>query len=109
MERFCRFLTTTTLLFAAPLPLFVCLTLKLGGLRAALEAPAGELLLALLYWLPIGVWLSFSKARFWTKLLLGYLLSLPLYFTALTILYPLWGGTMFHPFTHARLFIYISA
>jgi len=109
MDRFRRFLTITALLFAAPLPLTICLAFKTGGWKAALGAPAGELALALLYWAPIAAWLSFSSARFWKKLLVGYLLSLPLYFAALALLYPLWGGATFHPFTNGRLPIYLSA
>ena len=109
MERFRCFLTTIGLLFAAPLPLFVWLAFKFGGWLTALQSPVGELVLLLLYWLPIGAWLSFSKTRFWTRLLVGYLFSIPLYFAALTVLYPLWGGATFHPFTHGRLLTYLSA
>jgi enamidase len=100
---------TTLLLFAAPLPLVICLAFKMGGWVEAIESPAGELLLAALYWLPIGVWLSFSGVRIWKKLLIGYLISLPLYFLTLVVLYPLWGGATFHPFVGGRLAIYLSA
>ncbi len=110
MDRFRHYLTTAFLLFAAPLPLVVCLAFKMGGWVQTLESAGGVLLLAALYWLPIGVWLAFSSARFWKRLLIGYLISLPLYFLTLTVLYPLWGGVHFHPLVSgSRLRIYLSA
>ena len=53
--------------------------------------------------------MSFYKARLWKRLLVGYLVSLPLYFLTLAAIYPLWGGTAFHPLAHGRLLIYLSA
>jgi enamidase len=81
----------------------------MGGWRAALGAPAGEAVLALFYWFPVGAVLAFYKARFWKVVLLGYLVSLPLYFLTLTAVYPIWGGATFHPLSHGRLLTYLSA
>ena len=43
------------------------------------------------------------------KLLGGYLLSLPLYFLTLAVLYHAWGGTAFHPLVDNRWIVYLSA
>jgi imidazolonepropionase-like amidohydrolase len=109
MDRYSRFLTVVSLLFAAPLPLTICLLYQLGGWRSALQSPAGEIVLALFYWFPIGALLSFYQGRTWKRLLFGYLLSLPLYFLTLKLIYPIWGGATFHPLAHGHLPIYLSA
>ncbi|HEY4087718.1 MAG TPA: amidohydrolase family protein [Bryobacteraceae bacterium] len=109
MDRYRKFLTLTSLLFAAPLPLTICLLYQMGGWRSALESPAGEIVLALCYWFPIGALLSFYQGRTWKRLLFGYLLSLPLYFLTLKLIYPIWGGATFHPLAHGHLAIYLTA
>lgn len=70
---------------------------------------AGGLGLGVLYWWPIGAFLSWRKRRTWIRLLSGYLLSLPLYFLTLWVLYPMWGGATFHPFVNGRWTIYLTA
>src|SRR6185312_2775815 len=109
MDRYRRFLTLACLLFAAPLPLNICLLYQMGGWRSAFQGPAGEIVLALFYWFPIGAFLAFYQGRTWKRLLFGYLLSLPLYFLTLKAIYPIWGGATFHPLAHGRLLIYMSA
>jgi imidazolonepropionase-like amidohydrolase len=109
MSTFRGFLTTSVLFIAAPLPLMACLAFKMGGWLDVLLALAGGLGLCLLYWWPIGAFLSWRKGRTWIRLLSGYLLSLPLYFLTLWVLYPAWGAATFHPFVNGRWTIYLTA
>jgi signal transduction histidine kinase len=109
MKTFRAFLITSAVFIAAPLPLAAGLTFKLGGWLDALLAIAGGLGLGLLYWWPLGAYLSRPTGRTWTKLVGGYLLSIPLYFLTLAVLYPAWGGAVFHPFAGGRWAIYLSA
>ncbi|HEY1760770.1 MAG TPA: amidohydrolase family protein [Bryobacteraceae bacterium] len=109
MKTFRAFLITSAVFIAAPLPLAAGLTFKLGGWLDALLAIAGGLGLGLLYWWPLGAYLSRPTRRTWTKLVGGYLLSIPLYFLTLAVLYPAWGGAVFHPFAGGRWAIYLSA
>src|SRR5271154_2873367 len=103
------FFTSSALIIAAPLPLASVLTFKTGGWPAVLLVLAGGLALGLLYWWPLGAFLALPTERRWIKILCGYLLSLPLYFLTLAVLYPLWGGSTFHPLVNGRWIIYLSA
>lgn len=109
MSTFRGFLTTSALFIAAPLPLAAALAFKTGGWPGVLLAIAGGLGLALLYWWPLGAFLSWRKGRIWIRLLGGYVLSLPLYFITLAALYPAWGGATFRPFIDGRWMVYLSA
>ena len=109
MNGFRGFLTTSSLFIAAPLPLAACLALKTGGWPDVLAVLAGGLVLGLLYWWPLGAFLSWSKRRTGMKLLSGYLLSVPLFFLTLAALYPAWGHAVFHPLVNRRWIIYLSA
>lgn len=91
------------------MPLVACLALKGDGWIAVLPVLAGGLALGVLYWWPLGAFLSWRKGRTWVRLLGGYLFSLPLYFATLAVLYPWWGGATFHPFVDGRWIIYLSA
>ncbi|HEX4133108.1 MAG TPA: amidohydrolase family protein [Bryobacteraceae bacterium] len=109
MDTFRRFLITSALLLAAPIPFAACLMFRMGGWRTALLSLTGELVLGLVYWWPIGAFLSWYKGRAWTKLVGGYLFSLPLYFVTLAAMYPIWGGASFRPFVNGRWIVYLSA
>src|SRR5215831_10681048 len=105
---FRRFLLVSGLFIAAPVPLFAAMGFGSGdwtmaGLGLALTAG-----LCVLYWWPLGGFLDAYKGRTLLRWVLGYFVSLPLYFVTLSALYPLFGGT-FRPFGKGRLFIYLSA
>lgn len=108
MNDFRRYLMTSALFLAAPVPLALALTFLTGGWRDMLGSAAGTLAAALLYWWPVGAFLAWFKGRAWVRFVLGYLLALPLYFAALAVLYPAWAGARFHPFQMDRFFIYLS-
>jgi imidazolonepropionase-like amidohydrolase len=107
-QTFRRFILVSGLFIAAPLPLFAVMGFKSGDWTTSLLGLALSAGLCLLYWWPLGAFLASYKGRQVKKFFLGYLFSLVAYFTTLTVLYPLFGGT-FRPWAHGRLFVYLSA
>src|SRR5262249_28363089 len=103
-----RFVLVSILIMFAPVPLFAVIALKSGDWLEALAALAFPLALCLSYWWPLGASLAWYRGSTWMKLLYGYLLSLPLYFLPLALLYPAVGAT-FRPFANGTLPIYLSA
>jgi len=63
------------------------------------------LALAVVYWWPVGTLLFLWKRGWVSRLFIGYLISLPLYFFSLFLIYPAFGGH-FHPCSPAVLGIY---
>ncbi len=107
------FLATSILLVAAPLPVLIVLTYRTSGWTEALAVLATWLGLAILYWWPAGAFLRYWKGerwwyRTWVRIPLGYLLSVPLYFLSLWMVYPAFGSA-FHPLVEGRWSIYLSA
>lgn len=103
-----RFSLVSGLFLAVPLPLFVLMAFtsrdwSIAGLGLVFTCG-----LCLLYWWPLGCYLASYKGRILAGWVIGYLLSLGLYFGTLAALYPLFGGT-FRPFSGGRLLIYLSA
>lgn len=47
--------------------------------------------LAVAYWWPLGWWLSRNSPRCWIRLLVGFLVSIPLYFAGLAAAYGAMG------------------
>src|SRR5215470_13097200 len=103
-QTFRRFILVSGLFVAAPLPLFAVMGFKSGDWATSifgLALPAG---LSLLYWWPLGAFLASYKGRRVKTFFLGYLFSLVAYFTTLTVLYSLSGGT-FRPWKNGRFFV----
>jgi hypothetical protein len=88
---FRRFLLASSLFIAAPLPLFVAMGFGSGDWTTAGQGLAFSAGLCVLYWWPLGGFLAAYKGRR-LRWVLGYLVSLPLYFVTLAALYPLFGG-----------------
>src|SRR5215468_3678981 len=105
---FRRFLLVSGLFIAAPLPLFAAMGFASGDWTTAGLGLAFSAELCVLYWWPLGGFLAAYKGQPRLRWVLGYLVSLPLYFVTLAALYPLFGGT-FRPFGNGRLVIYLSA
>jgi imidazolonepropionase-like amidohydrolase len=77
-------------------------------LAGPVVASAAWLYFAVGYWWPLGWWLSRRSPRVWTRLVLGYLFSIPLYFAALAVAYASLGYH-FAPRNIAIWRIYLSA
>jgi imidazolonepropionase-like amidohydrolase len=103
-----RFIAVSSLFIASPLPLFTAIGFKTGDWTTGVLGLALSAVLCFLYWWPLGAFLAWCKGRPVRKLLWGYLLSLPLYFVTLAVLYPFFGGT-FRPWGNGKLLIYLSA
>ncbi len=73
-----------------------------------LMAAGAWLYVAAGYWWPLGAWLFQDRYRGWVRVLLGYLLSLPLYFAALWVSYAA-IGYHFAPANGAMWLTYLSA
>lgn len=102
--------------FALPAILFACLPLPFaaalqwaGGTAAdGVRAALGWCVMALCYWLPLAVFLYRWRGGWVSRLLLGYLISLPLYLLALVFAY-LGFGSSFSPGTARTWGIYLSS
>jgi enamidase len=103
-----RFVWASTLFLMAPLPLFVAMGFKSGDWSTSVLGFAFTAVLCLFYWWPLGFFLDRYQGRMWRKLVLGYFLSLPLYFITLELLYPAVGAT-FRPWANGQFPIYLSA
>ena len=86
-ERMPTFMFVSLILCLAGVPVFATaefLTTRHPGDPAMATAC---LYLAAAYWWPLGAWLFHERFRVWVRVLLGYLLSLPLYFAGLWVSY----------------------
>ena len=103
------FMLVSLLLCLAGVPLFgTAQFLSTRHLADPLMAAAGWLYLAVAYWWPLGAWLFHGSGRWWVKFLLGYVLSVPLYFAGLWVSY--WAiGYHFAPANGAMWATYLSA
>jgi len=102
-----RFYLLALLLVCVPLPFLLAIQYLAGGIRGCVPMFFGWLGLVVLYWWPIGTVL-FAWRRGWvSRLIFGYLISLPLYFLVLYLIYPAFRGH-FHPSSPAVWTIYFS-
>ena len=103
------FLLVSLVLCLAGVPLFgtaqYLMTRHLGD---PLMTAVGWLFLAVAYWWPLGWWLSRSSPRFWLRVILGYVFSIPLYFAGLAVAYAV-TGYRFAPRTAGMWATYLSA
>jgi len=105
------FLQASILLVAAPLWILCWVTFQTSGWSAGLAVVPRWLGLCLLFWWPIGAFLSLKRGwtgRIWLRLLVGYLISVPLFFVSLYVVYPAFGAA-FHPMVNGQWKIYLSA
>lgn len=102
------YLTASFLILAAPVPTLAWMMFESGGFPDAVNSSLRWMGLWLLYWVPLGAFWSRWKRGKWTRFFLGYVISLPLFFIALDVVYPGFGGT-FHPLLDGRWKIYLSA
>ncbi|MBV9180866.1 MAG: amidohydrolase family protein [Acidobacteria bacterium] len=91
-----RYFLLSLLLVCTPLPLLLTLQYLGGGVRNCVPMFFGWMALAVLYWWPLGIALFLWKRGWKTRLVIGYLISLPLYFLCLFLIYPAFGAH-FHP------------
>ncbi len=108
LEPLRTYLTGSFLVLAAPLPVMAWMMFASGGVTDAAGACLRWMGLWLLYWVPLGVFWSRWKRGNWSRFFLGFVISLPLYFIALDMVYPAFGGT-FQPMLDGRWKIYLSA
>jgi imidazolonepropionase-like amidohydrolase len=78
------------------------------NLSDPLVAAAAWLFLAVAYWWPLGAWLFHERYRVRVRVLLGYVLSLPLYFAGLWVSYAA-IGYHFAPSNPSMWMTYLSA
>lgn len=102
-----RYGLLSLLLVCAPLPFLLALQYLGGGLSNCVLLLLGWTALAVLYWWPIGTFLFLWKRGWVSRLLIGYLISLPLYFLCLLLIYPMFDAH-FHPSSPAVWGIYFS-
>lgn len=95
------------LLASAPLLFLLALQYLGGGLSNCLPMLFGWTALAVVYWWPIGIFFFVWKRGWVSRLLNGYLISLPLYFLCLLLIYPVFDAH-FHPSSPAVWGIYFS-
>lgn len=95
------------LLASAPLPFLLALQYLGGGLSNCVPMLFGWTALAVVYWWPIGIFFFVWKRGWVSRLLNGYLISLPLYFLCLLLIYPVFDAH-FHPSSPAVWGIYFS-
>jgi len=103
-----EFLLPAILLTGVIIPLYVTVQYKSGQFRDAVLVLVLWAILVFVYWLPIGTFLFRWKGHWLGRFVTGYLVSLPLYFLALLLVYPALGAR-FHPKSPAEWGIYSSA
>jgi len=96
-----RHFLLSVLLPCIPLPFMLALQYLGGGFRDCVPVFFAWLALAAIYWWPIGALLFHWKRGWFSRFVVSYLASLPLYFLCLLIVYPAFG-VRFHP--HSGLF-----
>ncbi|MGC1647649.1 MAG: amidohydrolase family protein [Candidatus Sulfotelmatobacter sp.] len=102
-----RFFLLSLLLVCVPLPFLLALQYLGGGIRSCAAMLVSWLSLVVVYWWPVGTLLFLWKRGWVSRLFIGYLISLPLYFLSLYLVYPAFGGH-FHPSSPAVWGIYSS-
>lgn len=103
------FMLISLILCLAGVPVFgTAQFLTTRNLADPLTAAAAWLFLAVGYWWPLGAWLSFERYSVRVRVLLGYLLSIPLYFAGLWVSYAA-IGYHFSPANRAMWMTYLSA
>lgn len=91
-----RFFLLSILLVFIPLPFLLALQYFGGSLRDCVPVFFAWLALALVYWWPIGALLFHWNRGWFSRFVVAYLVSLPLYFLCLLVNYPAFGAR-FHP------------
>jgi imidazolonepropionase-like amidohydrolase len=102
-----RFYLLSLLLVSVPLPFLLALQFFSAGIRNCVVMFFAWLALAVVYWWPVGTVLFLWKRGWLARLLVGYLVSLPLYFFCLLTIYPAFDAH-FHPRSPAIWGIYLS-
>jgi imidazolonepropionase-like amidohydrolase len=103
------FRLVSLVLCLAGIPLFgTAQYLMTHRLADPLMTAAGWLFLAVAYWWPLGWWLSRPSPRTWLRVLIGYLISIPLYLMGLAVAYAA-IGSHFAPRNAAIWKTYLSA
>lgn len=102
-----RYLLLSFLLVSIPLPFLLAMQYLAGGYSNCVPMLFGWSALALLYWWPIGIFFFLWKHGWVSRLLIGYLISLPAYFLCLLLIYPVFDAR-FHPSRPAIWGIYFS-
>jgi enamidase len=102
-----RFYLLSLLLVSVPLPFLLALQFFSAGIRNCVVMFFAWLALAVAYWWPVGTVLFLWKRGWLTRLLVGYLASLPLYFFCLLMIYPAFDAH-FHPRSPSLWGIYLS-
>jgi hypothetical protein len=105
--RLLHFYLLSVLRVCVPLPFLLTMQYLGGGVRKCVPMFFGWLALAIVYWWPVGTLLFLWKRGWMSRVLIGYLISLPLYFLCLLLIYPVFGGH-FHPSSPAVWGIYFS-
>ncbi len=91
-----RLFLLSILLVCIPLPFLLALQYHGGSFRDCIPVFFGWLALALVYWWPVGTLLFHWKRGWLSRFVASYLISLPLYFLCLVMIYPAFGAR-FHP------------
>jgi imidazolonepropionase-like amidohydrolase len=91
-----RLFQLSLLLVCVPLPFILALAYLSGDFRDCVPVFFGWLALAVVYWWPIGALLFHWKRGWFSRFVIAYLASLPLYFLCLLMIYPAFGAR-FHP------------
>jgi len=103
------FMLVSLILCLAGVPIFATAEfLMTRRLVDPMMAAGAWLFLAVAYWWPLGAWLFRDRCRVWVRLLLGYVISLPLYFAGLWVSYAA-IGYHFAPANGAAWGAYLSA
>src|SRR5271169_3272335 len=82
-----RLFLLSVLLVCIPLPFTLAMQYLGGSLRDCIPVFFGWLALALVYWWPIGALLFHWKRGWLSRFVVSYLVSLPLYFLCLVMIY----------------------
>ena len=102
-----RYYFLSLLLVCIPLPFLLGLQYLGGEIRSCVPMFFSWLALGVVYWWPVGTLLFLWKRGWVSRLLIGYLISLPLYFLYLFLIYPALNGH-FHPSSPTIWGIYFS-
>jgi imidazolonepropionase-like amidohydrolase len=103
-----RFGLPAALLTGIMFPPYVLVQYKTGEWLDVMLALAAWAVLLVVYWLPVGALLFRWRGHWLTRLLVGYLVSIPAYFLALALVYRAFGYR-FHPTSAAVWGTYFSA
>jgi imidazolonepropionase-like amidohydrolase len=101
------YLLIAALLIGAPLPFNGAVATLSGGARDGLVYALRWSSFFYLYWAPLGIWMYRSRMRMGLRVLVGYIVSVPLYAICLWLTYPT-AQSSFHPFQSGFWPIYLS-